>query len=59
MSENTTQEKGLFETLELRSSDSFSENSKAQNLEHVNESEHEDYSIKFLIQDMFLEHFFP
>ena len=59
MSENTTKENELFETLELRSQDFYSDNSFANSYELASELSQEDCSIKFLIQDLFLDHFFP
>lgn len=53
MSENTTQEKGLFETLEEHTPEvHIQANSKFENCE-------EEFKFEFLVQDMFLDHFFP
>lgn len=56
MCENTTQEKGLFEILEEHSPEYFTENLKH---EHAVSYEHDECRYEFLIQDMFLDHFFP
>ncbi len=56
MSENTTLEKGLFETLEERSPEYHSENPKH---EHAVGLELDECKFEFLVQDMFLDHFFP
>lgn len=60
MSENTTQEKGLFETLEdrSRSPEYCSENSKHSH-DHAVGLELDECKFEFLVQDMFLDHFFP
>ena len=58
MSENTTLEKGLFETLADQAPEHYSENSKHSH-EHAGGPEFEECKFEFLVQDMFLDHFFP
>ncbi len=60
MSENKQGEKGLFELLEERSPDYMANSKQAVNLDTLissNEDEHSKF--EFLVQDMFLDHFFP
>ena len=56
MSENTTQEKGLFETLEERAPEY---EIKTSSQEHAIGFCDDERRFEFLVQDMFLDHFFP
>ncbi|AUN97486.1 hypothetical protein DOM21_14005 [Bacteriovorax stolpii] len=60
MSENKQGEKGLFELLEERSPDYIANSKQVGNIDTLiynNEDEHSKF--EFLVQDMFLDHFFP
>lgn len=59
MSENQQGEKGLFELLEEKNPEYLAQgNTKAAN-DSINCSEDEHSKFEFLVQDMFLDHFFP
>lgn len=60
MSENNQGEKGLFELLEERSPEYMAQsNSKNFNHENLTCVEDEHMNTELLVQDMFLDHFFP
>lgn len=62
MNENQQGEKGLFELLEERCSNLMvkSHPSKEVREQHASyEDEHAQAQYEFLVQDMFLDHFFP
>lgn len=58
MSENNQRENGLFEMLEENiPAYEFQGNSK--NHENFSSNSDEEHKLEFLVQDMFLDHFFP
>lgn len=60
MNENNQGEKELFEFLEERNPDSESQsNSKNYTHEYLQTSHDDEHKFEFLVQDMFLDHFFP
>ena len=59
MSENTQESKGLFETLEEKSSEYSIQENTITRKEHAYSCSDEEQKFEFLVQDMFLDHFFP
>lgn len=58
MNENTCEAKGLFETLEEKSLNQKEEN-EITFMPDFGTNYEEEHKYEFLIQDMFMDHFFP
>lgn len=60
MSENAMKDKGLFETLEEKAIAFCSDGINKTSINEYSFGPHDDeYKFEFLVQDMFLDHFFP
>ena len=58
MNENNQEQNGLFEMLE-ESLPAFDSPGNSKNHENFSSSNDEEQKFEFLVQDMFLDHFFP
>ncbi len=58
MSENNQEQNGLFEMLE-ESLPAFDSQGSSKNHENFSSSNDDEHKLEFLVQDMFLDHFFP
>jgi len=58
MSENNQKQDGLFEMLE-QSLPAFDPQENSKNHENFSHSKDDEQKFEFLVQDMFLDHFFP
>jgi hypothetical protein len=58
MNENNQEQNGLFEMLE-ESLPAFDSQGSSKNHENFSRCDDEEQKFEFLVQDMFLDHFFP
>ncbi|MEA9357430.1 hypothetical protein SHI21_14480 [Bacteriovorax sp. PP10] len=59
MSENNQGENGLFEMLEETLPAYEYQGNSSKNHESFSSNNDEEHKLEFLVQDMFLDHFFP